>query len=80
MDQGECARCGRKVKSEDNYLKAHLLAGTAVLHWPCLVALLKERGDMVVEGTTCKTDRVSSVRKQMPACRHRSRLGTQVEE
>jgi hypothetical protein len=63
MDQGECSSCGRKVRSEENYLKAHMWAGTTVFHWPCLVALMKERGEVVVEGATCKTVRVSSVRK-----------------
>ena len=63
MDQRECSTCGRKVRGEENYLKAHLWADTAVFHWQCLVALMKERGDLAVEGATCRTARGSSVRK-----------------
>jgi hypothetical protein len=37
-----CARCGRKVKAADNYMKAHLWANTAVFHWTCFGALLRE--------------------------------------
>ena len=37
-----CARCGRKVKAADNYLKEHLWASTAVFHWTCFGALLRE--------------------------------------
>jgi hypothetical protein len=61
MEQGECARCGRKVRNEENYLKAHLWAASAVFHWPCLIALMKERGEMAVEDATCKTRRVTRV-------------------
>ncbi len=43
MQQGECARCGRKVTSDENYLKAQLWASTAVFHWLCFVALMKEQ-------------------------------------
>jgi hypothetical protein len=59
MDQGECSSCRRKVGSEENYLKAHLWAGTAVFHRPCLVALMKEGGEMAVEDATCKTTPVT---------------------
>ncbi len=33
MYQGNCGRCGRKVRTDENYLKAHLWASTAVFHW-----------------------------------------------
>jgi hypothetical protein len=61
MEQGECARCGRKVRNEENYLKAHLWAASAVFHWPRLIALMKEPGEMAVEDATCKTRRVTRV-------------------
>jgi hypothetical protein len=61
MEQGECARCGRKVRNEENYLKAHLWAASAVFHWPCLIALMKGRGEMAVEDARCKTRRVTRV-------------------
>jgi hypothetical protein len=32
MYLGDCVRCGRRVRSEENYLKAHLWASTAVFH------------------------------------------------
>jgi hypothetical protein len=42
--QGNCARCGRKVQSEENWLRAHLWASTAVFHWSCFIALMKAQG------------------------------------
>jgi hypothetical protein len=47
-----CARCGRKVKPADNWLKAHLWAGTAILHWTCFIALMKENGATAAERAT----------------------------
>ena len=44
MYQGDCARCGRKVWSEANYLKAHLWTSTAVFHWSCFLVLMNEQG------------------------------------
>ncbi len=32
MYQGNCGRCGQKVKTDENYLKAQLWASTAVFH------------------------------------------------
>jgi hypothetical protein len=55
MYQGDCARCGRKVRSDENYLKAHLWASTAVFHWSCFVVLMKEQGERAAEDATCKT-------------------------
>lgn len=66
MDQGECARCARKVKSQENYMKAHLWAGTAVFHWTCLVALMRKRGEMAVEDAARRTARVTRVWKLTP--------------
>jgi hypothetical protein len=59
MYQGDCARCGRKVRSDENYLKAHLWASTAVFHWSCFVALMKEQGETAAEDATWKASRVS---------------------
>ncbi len=47
--QGNCARCGRKVKSEENWLRAHVWASTAVFHWNCFLALMKEHGEKGAE-------------------------------
>lgn len=49
---GKCARCGRKVKSEDNWLKAHLWTSTAIFHWSCLIALMKAYGEAGPEQAT----------------------------
>jgi hypothetical protein len=57
--QGDCARCGRKVRSDENYLKAHLWASTAVFHWACFIALMKEQGETAAEDATSKASRVS---------------------
>ena len=51
-----CARCGRKVKSEENRLRAHLWASTAVFHWTCFIALLKAGGAASAEEATWKGD------------------------
>ncbi len=51
-----CARCGRKVKSEENWLRAHLWASTAVFHWTCFIALLKAGGAGSAEEATWKGD------------------------
>ncbi len=51
-----CARCGRKVKSEENWLRAHQWASTAVFHWTCFIALLKAEGAASAEEATWKGD------------------------
>lgn len=59
MDQGNCGRCGRKVRADENYLKAHLWASTAVFHWSCFVTLMKERGEAAAEEATWNAARVT---------------------
>jgi hypothetical protein len=59
MYQGDCARCGRKVRSDDNYLKAHLWAATAVFHWACFIAVMKEQDETAAEDATWKASRVT---------------------
>ncbi len=54
--EANCARCGRKVKSEENRLRAHLWASTAVFHWACFIALLKAQGAPGAEDATWKGD------------------------
>ena len=54
--QGNCVRCGRKVRSEENWLRAHLWTSTAVFHWGCFVALLKAQGAPGAEESTWKGD------------------------
>ena len=52
-----CARCGRKVKGEENWLRAdHLWASNAVFHWNCFISLLKAEGAASAEGATWKAD------------------------
>ena len=55
-----CARCGRKVKNEENWLRAHLWASTAVFHWSCFLALLKANGETAAEQATWKGSRVAA--------------------
>jgi hypothetical protein len=57
--QGDCARCGRKVRSDENYFKARLWASIAVFHWACFIALMKEQGETAAEDATWKASRVS---------------------
>jgi len=59
MYQGNCGRCGRKVRTDENYLKAHLWATTAVFHWDCFVALMKEHGEAAAEDATWKANRIT---------------------
>jgi hypothetical protein len=54
--QGNCARCGRKVRSEENWLRAHLWASTAVFHWSCFIALMRQ-GENGAEQATWKGSR-----------------------
>ena len=54
--EAHCARCGQKVKSEENWLRAHLWASTAVFHWSCFIALLKAEGAPGAEQATWKSD------------------------
>jgi hypothetical protein len=54
--EANCARCGRKVKSDENWLRAHLWASTAVFHWSCFIALLKAEGAPGAEQETWKGD------------------------
>ena len=51
-----CARCGRKVQREENWLRVHLWASTAVFHWACFIALMKSDGAASAEKATWKTD------------------------
>jgi hypothetical protein len=39
-----CARCGQKLKSRENWMRVHLWASTAVFHYGCFIALLKNEG------------------------------------
>jgi hypothetical protein len=55
-----CARCGRKVKAAENWLKAHLWTSTAVLHWTCFIALLRENGATAAEQGTWRDSRVAA--------------------
>jgi hypothetical protein len=56
--QGSCGRCGQKVRTDENYLRAHLWASTAVFHWNCLVALMKEHREVALEDATWKASRL----------------------
>jgi hypothetical protein len=64
MYQGNCGRCGQKVRTDENYLRAHLWASTAVFHWTCLVTLMKEHGEAALEDAAWKASRVREVEQQ----------------
>jgi len=51
-----CVRCGRKVKLEENWLRAHLGASTAIFHWNCFIALMKSQGETGAEEATWQGD------------------------
>jgi hypothetical protein len=45
------------VKSEENWLHAHLWASNAVFHWACFIALMKEHGEQGAEAAAWKGSR-----------------------
>jgi hypothetical protein len=51
-----CVRCGRKVALEENWLRAHLWASTAIFHWNCFIALMKSHGEAGAEDATWQGD------------------------
>jgi hypothetical protein len=51
-----CVRCGRTVKLEENWLRAHLWASTAIFHWHCFIALMKSQGETGAEEATWQGD------------------------
>ncbi|MGO9268163.1 MAG: hypothetical protein ACLQBA_25290 [Candidatus Binataceae bacterium] len=51
-----CARCGRKVRSEENWVKVHLWASNAVFDWGCFVALLKSHDPEAAERAAWQSD------------------------
>jgi hypothetical protein len=55
--QGTCARCERRVRTDENHLKVYLWASTAVFHWSCFIALVKERGEESAGDTVGKASR-----------------------
>ena len=78
--RGECARCGRKVRTDENYLKAHLRASTAVFHWSCFIALMKQQRETAAEESAFKGSRgyamtvnKSSVSRPLSATRSANR-------
>jgi hypothetical protein len=57
--QGNCARYGRKVRTDENWLKGHIWASTAVFHWNCFLAVMKEQGEAAAEDAAWKASRVT---------------------
>jgi hypothetical protein len=58
MYQGSCARCEQGVRTDENRLKAHLWASTAVFHWECFIALMKEHSESLAADVRGKARRV----------------------
>jgi hypothetical protein len=58
MYQGSCTRCERRVRTDENHLKAHLWASTAVFHWECFIALMKEHSEAPAADVRGKAFRV----------------------
>jgi hypothetical protein len=55
--QGSCARCEQSVRTDENHLKAHLWASTAVFHWECFIVLMKEHRGAPAQDATRKVSR-----------------------
>jgi hypothetical protein len=54
---GSCVGCERRVRTDEDNLKAHLWAGTAVFHWSCFIALMKNHGKEPAEDAAGKASR-----------------------
>jgi hypothetical protein len=55
--QGSCAHCEQRVRTDENHLKAHLWASTAVFHWECFIVLMKEHRNAPAQDATGKVSR-----------------------
>jgi hypothetical protein len=55
--QGIGAHCERRVRTDENHLKAHLWPSTAVFHWSCFIALMKQHGEATAEDAKGKSRR-----------------------
>ncbi len=47
--ENTCARCGRKVRPDTNWVRVHLWGSNAVFEWACFIALLKSHGPEAAE-------------------------------
>jgi predicted Fe-S protein YdhL (DUF1289 family) len=54
MYQGNCVGCGRKVRTDANWLKAHLWGNAAVFDWSCFTTLMKEHNKAAAENAPLK--------------------------
>jgi hypothetical protein len=68
--QGSCAHCEQRVRTDENHLKAHLWASTAVFHWECFIVLMKEHRNAPAQDATGKVSRDYARLKKAP-CRGR---------
>ena len=59
MYQGNCVCCGRKVRTDGNWLKAHLWGSTAVFDWTCFLGLMKEHGEEAAEEAAWKASKIT---------------------
>jgi len=59
MYQGNCVCCGRKVRTDGNWLKVHLRGSTALFDWSCFTTLMKEHGDAEAEDAAWKASNVA---------------------
>ena len=62
--QVSCARCERRVRTDEDHLKAHLWAGTAVFHWSCFIAVMKEHSKAPAEDATGRQVELCEVKEQ----------------
>ncbi len=59
MYQGDLRSLRAQSENRRDYLEAHLWASTAVFHWSCFVALMKEHGETAAEDAAWKASRVT---------------------
>lgn len=57
-----CERCGRPIKQDGNFLRAHFVGRTAYWDWRCYQALMLEsQSARTSKGEQCKSNTAASI-------------------
>jgi hypothetical protein len=64
MYQSNCVCCGRKVRTDGNWPKAHLWPSAAVFDCKCFLRLMKQHGEAAAKDAAWKASKVTQNIKQ----------------
>jgi len=39
-----CERCGKPVRRDSDFMRAHLWGAVVLFHWPCFISQMRESG------------------------------------